>query len=156
MEYLSKNYNVLPLDELIDAIKSGRKLRDYTCAITFDDGWQDNYKNAFPVLKKYHLPATIFITTGFIGSYEWFYHDKILYLISTILNNKDKITKELVNITNRWKSFIPLLHNDSLSDDDINSVINNFRGLPINDINTIISELQVTLRSKDFHQKDRF
>src|SRR5207253_1119998 len=43
-------------------------------AITFDDGYQDNYLNAFPVLDRYGLPATIFLTTGSLDSREplWF------------------------------------------------------------------------------------
>jgi peptidoglycan/xylan/chitin deacetylase (PgdA/CDA1 family) len=43
-------------------------------AITFDDGYEDNYRNAFPILERYGLPATVFLTTGSIDSGEplWF------------------------------------------------------------------------------------
>jgi len=43
-------------------------------SITFDDGYQDNFLNAFPILQRYGLPATIFLTTGSIDSREplWF------------------------------------------------------------------------------------
>lgn len=37
-------------------------------AITIDDGYRDNYLNAFPVLKKYNLPASVFLTTGLIAT----------------------------------------------------------------------------------------
>ena len=42
--------------------------------ITFDDGFQDNYLNAFPTLKKYRLPATFFVIVGHIGRPTFFDH----------------------------------------------------------------------------------
>ncbi len=45
----------------------GKKLPEYSVWITFDDGFSDNYTNACPILKKYEIPAIIFITTGYIN-----------------------------------------------------------------------------------------
>jgi len=66
MEYLRKNYTVVSLDEIISFIKEGKSLPKKPVAITFDDGYQNVYQNAYPLLKKYRLPATIFITTGYV------------------------------------------------------------------------------------------
>ncbi len=64
MKYLFDNrYNVVSLNEIIDYIKGQKDLPDRTVAITFDDGYLDNYQEAFPILKKYQLPATIFLAT---------------------------------------------------------------------------------------------
>lgn len=62
MEYLQKNYTVISLDDIFSVDRNG----GVKIVITFDDGYEDNYVYALPVLKKYALPATIFITSGFI------------------------------------------------------------------------------------------
>jgi peptidoglycan/xylan/chitin deacetylase (PgdA/CDA1 family) len=46
-------------------------------AITFDDGYRDNYEYAFPILKKYGLTATIFVATGVTGSSNLLWHDRM-------------------------------------------------------------------------------
>lgn len=69
MAYLKrKNYNVISLNELAEGIKADRKFRHNTVVITIDDGYEDNYKYAYPVLKKYKFPATIFIASNLIGN----------------------------------------------------------------------------------------
>ena len=62
-----QNFTVISLLELIKRIKQKESLA-HTVVITFDDGYKDNYDVAFPLLKKYKMPATIFLTTDYIGS----------------------------------------------------------------------------------------
>jgi peptidoglycan/xylan/chitin deacetylase (PgdA/CDA1 family) len=87
MEYFYRNYEILPLDRLVQYIKQGKPLPEKAVVITFDDGYKDNYLYAYPILKKYHIPATIFLTTGHIGSRKLFWFDKVSYVIQlTTLN----------------------------------------------------------------------
>src|SRR5213593_960362 len=57
-------YTVVPLDELVAALARGGKLPPRALAITFDDGYADNHRLAFPVLQALELPATLYVTTG--------------------------------------------------------------------------------------------
>jgi peptidoglycan/xylan/chitin deacetylase (PgdA/CDA1 family) len=57
----NQRYNVLSLETVANLIKERKRIPAKTVAITFDDGYKDNYIYAFPVLKKYRLPATIFV-----------------------------------------------------------------------------------------------
>lgn len=65
MKYLHDNgYNTLSLDELNDFLMSNKQVPEKSIVITFDDGYQDNYTNAFPILKQYGFKATIFEITS--------------------------------------------------------------------------------------------
>ncbi len=69
MAFLKKrNYRVLPLDQLFLLILKNKPLPEKSVAITFDDGYEDNYIYAYPVLKKFKFPATIFLIAGKIGA----------------------------------------------------------------------------------------
>lgn len=68
MEYLVKNrFKVILLSELVRILRAGRPIAPRTAAVTIDDGYQDNFTNAWPILKKYNLPAAIFVVTGSVG-----------------------------------------------------------------------------------------
>ena len=69
MRYLKEHgYHAITPDELYDAIEGTGALPDKPVLITFDDGYQDNYDNAYPILKKYGLKGTVFVVTSFMGT----------------------------------------------------------------------------------------
>ncbi len=66
LAYLKANHTVVPLASLVEAIREGGRLPHDAVAITFDDGYRDNFEVAYPLLKKYGTPATMFVVTGFV------------------------------------------------------------------------------------------
>lgn len=83
MRFLADHFQIVSLLELLDYWAHGTWDHDKRyCIITFDDGWLDNYVHAYPILRKYNIPATIFLPTEFIGTNQWFWQDKIGYLLS--------------------------------------------------------------------------
>ena len=56
--------------QLYDFVANGADLPEKPVLITFDDGYKDNYTNAFPIMKKYGMKGTIFVVTGFLGVYD--------------------------------------------------------------------------------------
>ncbi len=75
---LSRHFDIVPLDALLEA--HGRKRR--LCAITFDDGWIDNYTCAFPVLKRHRTPATIFVPVEMVTLQQNFWFQDLVDLAS--------------------------------------------------------------------------
>ena len=70
MKYLSEHgYHTITPDELYDSLAGNAELPENPVLITFDDGYEDNYKNAYPILKKYDFKATIFVISSFLGVY---------------------------------------------------------------------------------------
>ena len=76
MRYLAGRCHVLRLDEAVNRMRE-RGLPDNAVAITFDDGYRDNYTHAFPILKSFNLPATIFLATGALEGGEVLWHDRV-------------------------------------------------------------------------------
>ncbi len=71
MKYLHDNgYHTINPDELYDALAGNGQLPENPVLITFDDGYEDNYTNAYPILKKYGFKATIFVVTGFLDRHK--------------------------------------------------------------------------------------
>jgi peptidoglycan/xylan/chitin deacetylase (PgdA/CDA1 family) len=70
MAYMARHYKMVSVSELVGRLNEGKQLPGYTAAITFDDGFRNNLTVALPILQKYHLPATIFLATSFVGSDE--------------------------------------------------------------------------------------
>ncbi|RKX26512.1 MAG: hypothetical protein DRP47_08045 [Candidatus Zixiibacteriota bacterium] len=68
MAFIAKHYNPVSLGDISIALKEDQPLPDRAIAVTFDDGWLDNYTNAFPILKRHGIPATIFLPTELIIS----------------------------------------------------------------------------------------
>ena len=68
MKFLADHhYSVIGLDEVAKRVSPGARWTAKCVAITFDDGYQDVYTHAFPILKQYGFTATVFLPTAYIG-----------------------------------------------------------------------------------------
>lgn len=79
IRHVAAHYECLSVDEAVQALQSGRLPRR-TVVVTFDDGYRDNLL-AVPILKRYNVPAAIYITTGAIArarTFWWDEHETIL------------------------------------------------------------------------------
>ena len=87
---LKKHFEIVDLCDLNKIEPDTNKKKDLV-VITFDDGYRDNYIHAFPIIKKYNIPATIFLATDYINTDQLLWYDKlawILYMSSSIPDKK--------------------------------------------------------------------
>ena len=69
---------------MIDALDHGRALPRRAVVVTFDDGYDDNYRVAFPILRELGMPATFFVSTGHIDSGRAYAYDWLVHMIRTV------------------------------------------------------------------------
>lgn len=86
LKYLRERFNVLSVNQLVSDITCN-KIQPLSVALTFDDGHRDFYDNAWPLLKKYELPASLYVTTGFIDKNCWLWPD---YLRHVLMSTKEQ------------------------------------------------------------------
>jgi peptidoglycan/xylan/chitin deacetylase (PgdA/CDA1 family) len=84
LETLVKYFRLVPLSELADCVLELRPFPPRACAITFDDGWRDNHDFAMPELKRFEVPATIFVVTDRVGTLGAFWPDEVCRRLASL------------------------------------------------------------------------
>lgn len=91
-DYRQKGYTFISIDELSSLLTTHHSLsaKKNVC-LTFDDGYQDNYDIAYPLLKRLEVPFAVYVTTGFIDNHlpMWWYPGKYLGINSDSLKMLD-------------------------------------------------------------------
>lgn len=83
VDYLKHAFTLVHLDDWIADARASRALPRLACAVTFDDGWRDNYEHAFPVLREWQVPATIFLVSDLVGTRYSFWPNGLARALSS-------------------------------------------------------------------------
>jgi len=95
LAYLKKHNHILSLPEAAEHLENGKPLPRGATVITIDDGYADTYNIAFPLLKRYGFPATLFAVTDFLDEKLWLWTDLMRYVLSETA--KDFLSIEFEN-----------------------------------------------------------
>lgn len=78
LRYLARaGYSPVTLDQVYRAVAHRTPLPGHPIVLTFDDGYESFYRSAFPLLQRYHYPATVFVSTGLVGRPGYLTWDQI-------------------------------------------------------------------------------
>ena len=97
MSLIKPLFTTMHLSQWLEMKNSGQPLPDRACAITFDDGWADNYEFAYPILKDLDIPATIFLVSDLIGTNSSFWPERLSRLLTRIAEQPTFWSDESLN-----------------------------------------------------------
>jgi peptidoglycan/xylan/chitin deacetylase (PgdA/CDA1 family) len=100
IQFLSEKCCPVTMEEALRGLRGECRLPERAVTVTFDDGYRDNFEYAFPTLRRFGVPATIFLSTGVIDEGKSFWWDRFSRVILVIL---EKMGKEpLAQISFKW------------------------------------------------------
>jgi peptidoglycan/xylan/chitin deacetylase (PgdA/CDA1 family) len=101
MSHLRRRYAVLGLEELREALAKGSVPRR-AVAVTFDDGYADNLRNARPILERHRVPATVFVTTGYTDAGREFWWDELGRVLFFATRLPERLSLSNNGTTREW------------------------------------------------------
>jgi len=111
LRYLTEYYSLVPLTRIHESLTNGAALPERAAAVTIDDGFRDAYDIAFPLLRKYSVPAALFVITDFVDGKAWLWTDKLRYITAqipagqtTIKFNEYKLSFEFDDVSSRLRA----------------------------------------------------
>ncbi|MDY6945197.1 MAG: polysaccharide deacetylase family protein [Pseudomonadota bacterium] len=127
--------------EFMRRLCGGEPIESRTCLVTFDDGWYDNMEYALPLLRKYGVPAVLFVPTDFPGGDRYFWYDRLSRLLFYARQHHGVADDLLERLGAREM----LTMNERDARQAIRSIISNLRSLPESAIHDAIQQLQSAL-----------
>lgn len=79
--HIARHYHPMTVSEMIRGCFEGETLPRHAIAITVDDGYEDFYHIAWPILQRYKVPATFYVTTGFVDGNLWLWPDQLHWIL---------------------------------------------------------------------------
>jgi peptidoglycan/xylan/chitin deacetylase (PgdA/CDA1 family) len=95
LDLVGRHFRFVTLDDIGEHLATGRPFTERVAAVTFDDGYRDNYEHAFPILKRKGIPAAVFVVTDLIGERRWQTHDKLFHLVAKAFASWDDPHREM-------------------------------------------------------------
>lgn len=87
LDYLLRHYKIISLTEAVNRLVRGEELSASEAVITIDDGYHDFYDIAFPIIREYKIPATVYAVTGFVEGRCWIWTDIARHILLSTSKN---------------------------------------------------------------------
>jgi len=139
MRVIKEIFTPVSLFEWISRYEKGRPLPANSCAVTFDDGWLDNYQYGFPILEEEQIPATLFVVSKLVGSRKLFWPNRVSRLLDVPVDRRRNI------------DWLVAKERKDISGDELAKIIFDLKNLPDEKLVEMLDEAEdlVGLSEKD-------
>jgi len=144
LDWLGKRFCFVSLDDLGFHLQNERPFGRPAAAITFDDGYADVYRNAFPILKRKGIPAAVFVVTSLVGTPRFQAHDLVYALLAQRQQQGESPRAVALQLLKSRGQSCPALENPYFANDEPLAVTTFLLGrLPRNDIVSLLTDSDV-------------
>ena len=157
MAYLRKHFHLLALVDLRLHLRNRIPFPPNSCLVTFDDGWRDNYIHAYPVLKRYEIPAVVFLTVGHIGTRKRFWQDRTFAILDGIRETAEKTPGFPLrdgNLPEGIKAEELVAWPERKFREEVRKRIHSFKKLPLRRIEPILDEIAASAGLTGFYPSE--
>lgn len=129
MKYLRDNgYTAITMDDLMNYFSFGTKLPEKPVVVTLDDGWENQYRYAYPILQKYNYPAVFFIYPGAVNAKHFLTWDEVNTMVSNnmIIGDHTYSHPELPKVTDATALNKEIVVSRQVIQDHIHKIVKDF------------------------------
>ncbi|NQV24033.1 MAG: polysaccharide deacetylase family protein [Rhodopirellula sp.] len=148
IEHLKTHYEVLPLSEIVARLAADEPLPPHTAAITFDDGLRNNFEVAFPILRELDVPATMYLATGYVGTDELLWQDRVFAEIESFDSMELDLSVHGLG-THRWNNVVA-------RQKVFETLLANLKRLPVDRKNRALAEICRQTRNAGLRNPTRY
>lgn len=99
LSYVREHFNPITLNQLVAGLFGGQQLPPNAVVLTVDDGYADFHDIAWPILRQYGVPATLFVATGFINRDLWLWPDQMSWILRQAPDSEDPFVRPGLSLT---------------------------------------------------------
>lgn len=109
IDWLAARFDILPLDQIGQTMETYGTFSRPAAAITFDDGYSDFYRNAYPIFKRKGIPAAVFVVTDLVDTPRLQIYDRLYLMLSRFGQDKDALASMTSLLSSRSQEEIESL-----------------------------------------------
>jgi peptidoglycan/xylan/chitin deacetylase (PgdA/CDA1 family) len=143
MRFLQRFFTPVDGERLHAMLRGEVPWQPRACLVTFDDGWFDNFEHALPVLRREKVPSIVFVATGYVGTQETFWQERLTRLLF-LSWQRGKDSQAL--FTELGQPGIPALDEDSARR-EVRYLVTALKRLSSAEIATLIERITAQLRA---------